>query len=143
MKNYLLILLLLSSTSAFAALNKWIDANGQVQYSDGPPPANIKAKTIHSDSAATQSASSVPDTSKSNTKSVVDADNTTAAKAAQQAKEKADKERCAATQQNLRTLQDGIRIVEVDAKGERSFLDDAQRQQRITKAQQDIGTYCK
>jgi hypothetical protein len=34
-------------------------------------------------------------------------------------------------------------MVEVDAKGERSYLDDTQRQQRIVKAQQDISTLCK
>ena len=33
--------------------------------------------------------------------------------------------------------------MEVDAKGERYYIDDTQRQQRIDKAQQDISNYCK
>jgi len=54
-----------------------------------------------------------------------------------------EKANCAAVQQNLRALQGGMRMMEVDAKGERSYLDDEQRRQRIEKAQQDIKTYCK
>jgi hypothetical protein len=33
--------------------------------------------------------------------------------------------------------------VEIDAKGERSFIDDQQREQRIEKTQKDISNYCK
>ncbi len=139
MKNYLLILLLLVSTGAFAALNKWVDANGKVHYSDGPPPVNVKAKVIHSDSAA----SGVPDTSKGSAKKPVAPGIPAEDKAAQQAIDEEYAARCATAQQNLRTLQDGIRIVEIDANGERSFLDDAQRQQRIAQAQQNISTFCK
>ncbi|NOT81340.1 MAG: DUF4124 domain-containing protein, partial [Gallionella sp.] len=40
-------------------------------------------------------------------------------------------------------LKDGIRLVEMDANGERSFLSDAQREQRMVKAQQDIQENCK
>jgi hypothetical protein len=40
-------------------------------------------------------------------------------------------------------MQEGMRMVEIDAKGERSYLDDEQRRQRIEKAQQDIKAYCK
>jgi len=36
-----------------------------------------------------------------------------------------------------------MRMVEIDAKGERSYLDDEQRRQRIEKVQQDIKIYCK
>lgn len=155
MKNYLLILLLLTSTNTFAALNKWVDANGKVHYSDGPPPVNVKAEKIHSDLAPVQPASSTPSATKTDAEGKVTenkppVENKEAAKKAaadkaaqEQAKKEENKARCAAAQQNLRTFQDGIRIVEIDAKGERVYLDDAQRQQRIAKAQQDISTYCK
>jgi hypothetical protein len=53
------------------------------------------------------------------------------------------KTNCANAQQNLRALQSGVRMVEIDAKSERSYIDDTQRQQRIAKAQQEISSLCK
>jgi hypothetical protein len=157
MKRFLLILLVLLSANAFAAVNKWVDADGRVNYSDLPPPANVKAKPLHSasDAAASASASGVPAASapaapKTIAERAAELDKANQAKqeaAAKAAQEQAiadtKKANCAAAQQNLRTLQAGTRIVEIDASGQRSYLDDAQRQQRIAKAQQDIATYCK
>ena len=157
MKNFLLILLMLASTTAFAALSKWVDENGKVHYSDQPPPANVKAKTLRvtSEAAAPVSASGVAAESapvaqktiaerEAELKKTQLAKKQAADKAAQeQARIDAEKADCAAAQLNLRALQEGMRIVEIDAKGERSYLDDAQRRQRIEKAQQDIKTYCK
>ena len=157
MKKFLLILLALSSANAFAGLNKWVDANGKVHYSDQPPPANVKAKVLHSTSDTTVPASGAGTTAASapaapktmaereaEMKKAQQAKKEAAEKASyEQAKAEANKINCAAAQQNLRTLQDGTRLVEIDAKGERSFLDDTQRQQRIAKMQQDVSTYCK
>lgn len=157
MKNYLFILLMLSSASAVAELNKWVDANGKVHYSDQPPPANVKAKTLRSasDTAGSASTSSVTAASapaapktiaerEAELRKSQQAKKEAADKAAQeQAKKDSDKANCAAAQQNLRTLQEGMRMVEIDASGERSYLSDEQRQQRIAKAQQYISTFCK
>lgn len=157
MKKLLLILLALSSANAFASLNKWVDANGKVHYSDQPPPANVKAKVLHtsSDTAVPASgtgttAASAPAAPKTiaereaELKRTQQAKKEAADKAAQElAKAETNKINCAASQQNLRTLQDGVRLIEIDAKGERSYLDDTQRQQRVAKTQQDISTYCK
>jgi hypothetical protein len=60
-----------------------------------------------------------------------------------QAQEAAAKANCTAAQQVMRNLQSGVRLAEIDANGERSFISDDQRQQRIAKAQQDINTFCK
>lgn len=157
MKIFLLIILMLINTSTFAELNKWVDADGKVHYSDQPPPANVKAKTLRitSDAAAPVGASGVAAASAPATpKTIAEreaelkkaqlAKKEAADKAAQeQARIETEKANCAAAQQNLRALQDGTRMVEIDAKGERSYLDDEQRRQRIEKAQQDIKTYCK
>ena len=50
MSKFLLILLMLASTNTFAAISKWVDAQGQVHYSDQPPPPDAKAKTLRSTS---------------------------------------------------------------------------------------------
>ncbi|MDP2695380.1 MAG: DUF4124 domain-containing protein [Gallionella sp.] len=157
MKKILLILLMLASTTAFAALSKWVDADGKVHYSDQPPPANVKAKTLRVTPEATApvsasgvAAASAPVAPKTiaereaELKKAQQAKKEAADKAAQeQARIDAEKADCAAAQQNLRALQEGMRMVEIDAKGERSYLDDEQRRQRIEKAQQEIKAYCK
>lgn len=155
-KYYLLISLLLATANAFAALNKWVDAEGHVHYSDTPPPANA-AKVLRtspgmegSKSTEESDASSAPAAPKSmaereaELKKAQQGKKEAADKAAkQQADADAKKTYCDSLRQNLRTLQEGIRMVEVDAQGNRSYLEDEQRQQRIAKAQQDLSANCK
>jgi len=153
MKKLLFILLILASVNAIAELRKWVDADGKVHYSDQPPPANVKAKILHiasevaPASGVAASGSAAPKTiaeREAELKKTQLAKKEAAEKAAlEQAKIDAEKANCAAAQQNLRTLQEGMRMVVVDAKGERSYLDDEQRKQRVEKAQQNINTYCK
>ena len=149
MKKILLILLMLAGANAFAGLNKWVDADGKVHYSDQPPPANVKATTLRatSDAAAPASAPAAPKTiaeREAELKKAQQAERENADKVAkEQARIETEKANCEAAQQNLRTLQEGVRMVEIDAKGERSYLDDDQRRQRIEKAQQDVKNYCK
>jgi len=157
MKKFLLILLVLASANAFAGLSKWVDADGKVHYSDQPPPANVKAKTLRvtSDAAAPASAGGAAAASAPAAPKTV-AEREAELKKAQQAKKEAadrvaqeqaridaEKANCAAAQQQLRILQEGMRMMDVDANGERYYLNDEQRQQRIEKAQQDIKAFCK
>jgi len=153
MKKLLLILSILTSANAFAGLSKWVDADGKVHYSDQPPPANVKATTLRtsSDAAAPESAAaSAPAAPKTIAEREAELKKAQRAKkeaddraAQEQARAQGEKTNCDAAQQSLRALQEGMRIVEVDAQGERSYLDDEQRRQRIEKAQQNIRTYCK
>jgi len=157
MSKFLLILLMLACANTFAAVSKWVDAQGQVHYSDQPPPPEVDAITLHPASgtegaagaggAAATSAPAAPKTiaeREAELKKAQQAKQAAADKAAQkQAAEDARKANCANAQENLRTLRAGIRMVEIDASGERSYMDDAQRQQRIEKAQQDITSLCK
>jgi cell pole-organizing protein PopZ len=151
MKTCLLILLMLSSTSTFAALNKWVDANGKVHYSDSPPPANVKAETLRTAPPANEpaqagSAPAAPKTIAERAAELRKAEQEkkkAAEKAAQeQAKTDEKKTNCAMAQRNLQILQAGARMSDIDAKGERYYINDEQRQQRISKAQQDIDNWC-
>ncbi len=155
-KYYLLISLLLATTNAFAALNKWVDAEGHVHYTDTPPPADA-AKVLRtspgmegSKSTEESDASSAAPAAKSMAEREADLKKAQQAKkeaadkaAKQQADADAKKAYCDSLRQNLRTLQEGIRMVEVDAQGNRSYMEDDQRQQRIAKTQQDISANCK
>ncbi len=149
MKKMMLFFLMLASASAFAELSKWVDADGKVHYSDQPPPPNVKAKTLRvsSEPAVPAIAPAAPKTvaeQEAEFRKAQQMKKEAADKAArEQAKAEAEKANCVAAQQNLRTLQEGVRMVEVDAKGERLYLDDEQRRQRIEKAMQNVNTYCK
>lgn len=157
MNKYLLIFLTLISANAYSALTKWVDASGQVHYSDVPPPPNANIKVLSKTQSTTDSKSASDPTSSSppsepkniaerelELKKEQQAKKEAAEKSAKkQAEADAKKAYCSTMQQNLRALQEGVRIVEVDADGNRSFVDDEQRQQRISQAQQDISTHCK
>lgn len=153
MKNSLLLMLLLSSTNAIPASYKWVDDHNQTHYSEQPPGNNKKAKLLPSTSSSNANdavASSAPVAPKTIAEREADLKKTKLAKkeesdkaAQKQAYVDALKANCSAAQKNLVALQNGIRLIEIDANGERSFLSDEQRQQRIAIAQQDIKDSCK
>ena len=71
MNKYLLIIFMLVSPNAFSSLTKWVDANGQVHYSDVPPIPDANIKILRKTSGDTDpkstdesTASSAPATSK-------------------------------------------------------------------------------
>lgn len=151
MYRYLFLLMLLGCTSSFAAISKWVDADGQVHYSDEPPPANVQQKTLRGDDETrdTEGASGVaaPKTlaeREADLKKSELAKKKAAESAAQkQAMDAAKQANCANAQQNLRTLQSGIRIMGTDANGQPGYIDDSERSRRAAKAQDDVNTYCK
>ena len=65
MKRYVLILMLLFSTAAISATVKWTDENGNVHYSDQPPPVGVKTQAVRS-SETQSNKSQVNDAAKEN-----------------------------------------------------------------------------
>lgn len=144
----------LAALPAGAQLYKWTDANGRVQYSDKPPPSGQKA-------TAMSRATMAPAPGAGDGASAGAAEKTTAEREQdfrkrqaeqQEAQKKQDQvaeERrvnqanCDSAQKQFAAMQAGQRLVTFDAKGERQFLDDAQTQQAMQKAQQDVAKYCK
>jgi len=164
MKNFLLVLLSLFCINAYAEVNKWVDEQGRVHYSDQPPPSNAKRVLISApkakgssetsdESESGNAAESENATESGEPKSIAEreaelrkkikADKEAADKAAQQqAAKAANQENCNRAQQSLKELQSEMRIMELDANGERVYLNNEQRQQRIVKTQQDISRLC-
>ncbi|MEK6244286.1 MAG: DUF4124 domain-containing protein, partial [Pseudomonadota bacterium] len=60
----------------------------------------------------------------------------------EQKDKEAKRENCEGARENLRALESGQRIQRTDAKGERSFLDDAQREQEAGKARTLVQQNC-
>jgi len=146
MKKYLFAFLILSAANADAGLNKWVDSNGKVHYSDQPPPTGVEATTLRT----ARPPVSAPAASKSyaereaELKKARQSEAEAAERAAeQQSNTEIEKSNCTTAQQALRSLQQGGRIVEYDEKGERRYLGDDERQQRIDKMQGEIGKWCK
>ena len=156
----------LVNTPAQAGLQwKWKDPSGAIQYSDRPPPAGTpessiltrpsnvrkpvnKAAEAASEASATSSAAaSAP---KNGAESELDAKRKKAEEE-KAAKQKAEDEKqaqqraenCQRARAYQKTLQDGIRIIRPNAKGEREVLDDKGRADEMQRTQESIQANCK
>lgn len=145
MKKYLFAFLILSAANADAGLNKWVDEKGKVHYSDQPP-VGVEVTKLHaapSPASAPAPAKSLAEREAELKKARQSKAEATERDALKQSNAEIEKANCAAAQQSLRSLQQGSRLVEYDAKGEQRFLDDSERQQRIAKGQEEISKWCK
>jgi len=142
---------ILVAAAAQAQQYKWVDQSGRTQYGDVPPPG-VKAIPLRAPAGpaarpASKDAGKAPLTPaerelefRRRQKEKEDA----AAKNAQaQQAAEAEKQNCENATQVLRSLESGERIARIDAKGERYFLDDAQRAQEIARARQAASSWCK
>lgn len=152
MNKSIIVLLLFASSNTWAAANKWMDEQGKVHYSDQLPPTHAKAKTIiTSPTVLTPIASSAVSGVAGTKTAEIDPSKTPAAlkkaaseKATNEASAKEVKQaNCLAAKQNLANLRDGMRISVIDpTTGERSILDDIQRQKSVETAQQQTSQFC-
>ena len=153
--------MLLYTAVASAQLYRWVDRDGRVHYSNTPPPAGVKSRTL----AAPASAPVPPAT---NGEGAPDASAKDASKGpltpaeqeqafrkrqleAQKAAEKAEAERkesmaktasCERARENLRTLESGQRVSRTNAQGEREYIDDAARARETESARQAVTDWC-
>ncbi len=156
----LLLTALLSSLAASPAFAQWMwkDEQGHVVASDMPPPSGTPQSRIIKEPrprSAAPAALQDREAAKADApKSLADRDldakqhDKEAAEAARKAdddatKAKAMHENCAAVRGNLAALQAGGRAARFNEKGERIYLDDAQRGSEIQKSQGQIAQYCK
>jgi hypothetical protein len=149
MKRYFTIITLaLMSFNVHAELNKWVDADGKVHYSDTPPPdvttqsvRNIAAKD-QADTPASNAPKSLAEREAEMKKAKQAKEEASKKKAEQDAMADAKKHNCEAARQNARNLEHAGSIVTYNEKGERVTLDDSARAQRLEEANKAISTYC-
>ncbi|MFT3665482.1 DUF4124 domain-containing protein [Piscinibacter sp.] len=141
-----------------AAQWKWRGANGQIQYSDLPPPAGVAEKDIlqrpsaatlraaapaaaPAASAASQPAAAVdPELEAKRKKAEQDAAAKTKEEEQRVAAAKADN--CKRAREQLRTLESGMRMARINEKGEREVLDDKMRADEVKRARDVAGANC-
>ena len=146
---------------------KWRDKNGQTQYSDLPPPANVPEQDILSrphagatrrTAAPAPAAASAASAAASTTAALAPrtVDPALEARRKQFEAEQADKkkaeeakvasakaENCARAKAQLRSIDSGMRLARTNEKGEREILDDQQREQEARRTRDIIASDCK
>lgn len=147
-------LLVLSAVGLSLAANaeqvhKWVDAEGKVHYSDQPAPDKSKDKTLTITTKPLSGANEKPATQGLAEKEQEFRKRKAAEAEAKAKQEKSDAEakkkaqNCEQARNNLRTVQEGGRIVRYNEAGEREYLDDTGRQQAIVDAQKSVEEWCK
>lgn len=144
MKYCLSLLLLLFATSAHAELHKWVDANGNVHYSDVAPPSTAQEQRLNLPKAppAGESGNDIFKREAELNKRLKEK-----AKTEQQAEQKRQqaavrKQNCSDSRDMLQTLLNSPRVSTYDASGNRTLMDDATRQQKIEQARTAIKENC-
>ena len=143
-----LCLLLIINTNSHAEVNKWIDAEGKVHYSDMPP-ADTKVTTISrkppeiltpaSSAAAPKTLAEREVEWKKSQKAKEEA----AQKVAQEQEAASIKQKnCENARNNLSILENSTALLTYNEKGERIIADDATRKQRTEETRQAVSTYC-
>ncbi len=152
---------------ANAEVYKWKDKNGEIRYSDTPPPSNIKLEQIGRKKVAKPTGSAplspVTDTAKMPVATAAPASDAKGkegkeddaaknrqnkAEADKKTKEEKEKiakikeENCRTAKTNLASYQQGGRLFKVDEKGERHYFDDKELKEGAAKSQQDVSENC-
>ena len=139
---------------------KWISPSGVVHYSDQPPPPTIAARNIlarpaalHAPGPAASGASHAAGQGKGpesqaarKLQSKLEEDKRAKAAAQrlqQQVSEQARLDHCLQAQRQLQALNSGLRVRQVDAQGNRNFLDDAQIAAQRQQAAAMIAATCR
>jgi len=145
---------------ASAQLYKWVDSNGKVQYSDKPPPSDVKTEKLRAPARA--ASAPAPSAGKDGAKKdaaktgpLTPAEQEQAFRKRQQEAGKAEKEEaqkqaeardraenCKRARAAVATLEAGGRQARVDEKGERVFLTDEQIAQETASARQEAAAAC-
>ncbi|MFN0184454.1 MAG: DUF4124 domain-containing protein [Aquabacterium sp.] len=156
----LMTLTLLCLPAPAQAQWKWKDSGGQVHVSDLPPPRGTPDKDILSRPdpvvrrpaapvaaasgparPASGAARSDPELEARRKKAEADAAQRGKAEETKLAEQKA--ENCRRAREQMATLDSGVRIARVNAKGEREVLDDAGRAAEVQRARQVISQDCR
>ncbi len=157
MKKTLVVLFALAfSGVAQAQIKCWNDAQGKRVCGDAPPPG-AKVTTIRGTSAPAESAPASKDPAAKDAKKgpltpaereqeyrkrQLEAQKASEKAAAEQKDLEAKRENCDRAREMLRGFESGQRIARTDAKGERYYLDDSQREQETGKARQMVQQSC-
>lgn len=149
LKSALAIVLALFCALSWGQAYKWRDASGRIQYSDTPPPPGAKdvqqlrKPPTTPGSAPAASGSSYTEQDAAFRKRLADKQEADAKSAKAAEDEKIRVRNCEQARGQLAAIDTGQRMVQLNAKGERIALDDAERAQARADTLKAIETWCK
>lgn len=150
MKRLTMLLALALCAPSQAALNKWVDAQGNVHYSDQPPPPNVKAATVRGAPQRIPLDGAQPAYLKPYMERAADQRRAEqVAKEenarAEQARSNADikNQNCTVSMQNLYALESRDRLVEYDRSGAQREVSGDERERRLIEARAEVDKWCK
>jgi hypothetical protein len=135
-KTFVFAAIALFAAAASAQQYKWTDKDGKVRYGDVPPPG-ANTTRLKAPSGGYAPPAAAPDSKKEAAKK-----KEPEKQAMTEEQVQMKRENCARAQESLRTLQSGVRIARIDAKGERYYLEDAEIAQETAKARQSVQQWC-
>ena len=145
-----LIALCMTPVAFAGKVYKWIDKDGNVQYSAQKPADNAQEMNIKSKSSAHEEepAEESADAESADKKKESNEDKVTVSsekEAAEIEKKNAEvrKKNCSIAKKRLATINAGGRLYEVNEQGERSYWDDATRSSKLSEAQGQVDEWCK
>ncbi len=149
----IMLLLLMFSFVASAQVYKWVDADGNTQYTDQPPPSGAaqNEKKLNIKPAPPSSQAKKPSETDSDDEAADDtklsfSERRVARKQAKEEKEKQAEElhqKCVHAKGQLKMYRDTPRLRVPDGKGGVVYVDDDVREKHIQEAQQNIAAFCK
>lgn len=162
------LLALLASGAAWSQQWKWRDASGRITVSDLPPPREVADKDILQRPAAPRAAAaaaaraaeaasaaasaaapaSAPaakagDKELEAKKRAAEAERRALAKAEEEKLAAQRAENCQRARAHIAALESGQRVARFNAKGEREFIDDAQRAAEVRRAREVVASECR
>ena len=147
MKRFALtVAALLAATVVNAQIYQWKDENGKTIISDKPPVGFARQQRKIETDPSVASASpqkTAADRELEFRKRQKESQETTEKANKEQSASAEKKESCESVRRHLQALESGERIGMRDDKGERYFMEDAQREQEIAKVRQVLQTTCK
>jgi hypothetical protein len=143
------VLLLSISLAAHAGVKKWVDADGNVHYSDTGPQDNTQTQAVRNVTGKDQADAPSGYTPKSYAEREAEMkkarklkDEASQKQAEQDTRAAAKKQNCEGARQNAKTLEQSPRIVSYDANGERVVMEDNERARRLEEARKTISENC-
>ena len=146
---FVIAILSLVSLNVHADVHKWVDAAGNVHYSDVRPDEDTQTQGIRNVTGKDREGASPSFTPKSYAereaemkKAKQNKEEELKKKAQEEAVAETKKSNCAAARENARTLETSTNIITYADNGEITSLDNATRTQRLEDARKAISTYC-
>ena len=149
----LLLLALATALSANAEIYKWKDKDGNIQFSDVPPPTG-EVKTLREapPRPAAASPSAAEPTAKPKTLAEKELEFRQRRAAAAEAEAKAEKENaeaaerqraCSDARNQLAALKSGQRMARFNSEGQRVMIEDSERETEIVRMNKQVDELCK